>query len=295
MTAAHAPPAARVLARVIDVAAWVGGRSPAGLRRGAARVGGNIEWALRPGLRRLLAANLAHAVGAPASSATVRRAVREEIVNEARRSADLLWAMDRPGELVDSIEVVGDEHIVKPLAAGRGVVLTGVHLGGWEVAAAVPSAILPAPTSAVVSDDWLAWGIEHRRAAVGLQVIHRRRAALPAARRLRRGEVVLILGDDASGIEPRLHLVRFCDGSAWVPSGPVSLARLGRAPIVPFAVVPGTGGRWRVEIEPPIEPPLDAAGEAEVLQRVADRWTATIRAYPTHWAARFPIRWATAE
>ena len=47
-------------------------------------------------LRRTLAVNLAHAVGAEPASRRVRRLVRREIVNEAKRSADLLWAIAQP-------------------------------------------------------------------------------------------------------------------------------------------------------------------------------------------------------
>jgi len=97
-TAAKAPfgrgrIAARVLATVIDLAAAVGGRTPVGVAHRVAVLGGNLEWALRPRLRRRLAENLARAVDRAPESKAVRRLVREELVNEAKRSADLLWAM----------------------------------------------------------------------------------------------------------------------------------------------------------------------------------------------------------
>ena len=63
---------------VIDIAAAVGSRLPAGFSHGLAAIGGTIEWLVRPGLRRTLATNLAHAVGAPPDSRVVRRAVRRE-------------------------------------------------------------------------------------------------------------------------------------------------------------------------------------------------------------------------
>jgi lauroyl/myristoyl acyltransferase len=288
------PIAARVLGRVIDGAAQVGCRLPAGIAHRLAVVGGYAEWATRPGKRCQLAENLAHAIGAPPDSIPVRRLVRREIINEARRSADLLWAIGRPADFLACVEVVGGEYAVAATTRGRGVVLAGIHLGGWEVAAAVPARVIPVPTTVIVADNWLAWAIQHVRSAAGLRVVYGTRSALGPARVLHRGEALLVLGDDASGRSSRRHTVRFCDASADLPAGVVALARLSGSPIVPFGVLPIGPRRWRVEIQPPIEPPArDAceADEASVLQRVADRWTAMICEHPDQWAASFPIAW----
>jgi KDO2-lipid IV(A) lauroyltransferase len=288
------PLAARVLGRVIDAAAWAGSRIPAGVAHSLAAVGGHLEWALRPGKRRRLRTNLAHAIGAPADSRAVRRIVRREIVNEARRSADLLWAIGRPAALIAALEVVGSEHVESAVRRGKGVVLAGIHLGGWEVAAAAPAQVVPVPTTVLVADNWLAWAIQHVRTAAGLRIAYRTGSALVPARVLRRGEALLVMGDDASNGATARHLVRFCDACAELPAGVVKLARLSGAAIVPFAVLPLGRRRWRVQIDPPIDPPARAerdAGERCVLQALADRWTASIRAHPEHWAASFPIAW----
>jgi lauroyl/myristoyl acyltransferase len=279
---------------VIDGSACVGSRLPAGFAHRLAVAGAHVEWAVRPGKRRRLAANLAHAISAPAASRRVRRLVRHEIVNEARRSADLLWAIGRPAELLASVDVVGADHAELAAGRGRGVVLAGIHLGGWEVAAALPARVIPVPTTVVVADDWLAWAIQHVRSDAGLRIAYRTSSAFGPARLLRRGEALLVLGDDASGGASRRHTVRFLDAWADLPAGLVALARLTGSPIVTFAVLPIGRRRWRVVIEPPIEPPTHrtvGASEALVMQAVADRWTAMIRAHPDQWAASFPIAW----
>ena len=74
----------------------------------------------------------------------------------------------------------------------------------------------------------------------------------------------------------------------------MSLARLSGAVIVTYSVLPVGPRRWHATIEAPIEPPLPGGGdEAErlVLQQLADRWSALVRANPQHWAASFPIAW----
>jgi Kdo2-lipid IVA lauroyltransferase/acyltransferase len=288
------PAAARVLGHVIDFAVAVGSRSPAHLAHGLAVVGGNIEWALRPAKRRILATNLAHAVDRPAASPMVRSLVRREFVNEARRSADLLWAIGRRDEFVSATVVEGREHVIEAAARGRGVVLVGTHVGGWEVATALPSAVLPVPTTVIVADDWLAWAIQHVRSAAGLRVAYAGRLPLEPLRILHRGEALLVLGDDGSRSSARAYPVQLCGETAVMPAGVVSLARVAGAPIVPFTVLPLGKRRWVATIEPCLEPPDrrdGPAGEQAVLQLLADRWTETLRRHPEHWAASFPIDW----
>jgi lauroyl/myristoyl acyltransferase len=286
----HPSVPARLLALVIDVAAAVGSRLPARLTHGLAVVGGTLEWLMRPGLRRTLAINLSHAIGAPPDSPTVRRAVRHEIVNEARRSADLLWAIGDRAAFLDSVRVDGADRAASTARRGDGMLLVGTHLGGWEVATPVPAVVVPVPTTVITADDWLAWGIDHVRDAAGLHTI-RTDGVLAALRVLRRGECLLLLGDHALDPRTRRLRVEFCGSAAELPAGVVTLARLARSPIVTFDVLPLGPRRWLVTVGEPIEPPATADDEQAVLQTLADRWTATIRAHPEHWSARFPIAW----
>jgi lauroyl/myristoyl acyltransferase len=288
------PVAARVLARVIDGAAWAGCRVPAGIAHGLATVGGHCEWAARPGKRRALAANLAHAVGLPPEARRVRRLVRREMVNEAHRSADLLWALGRREEFLATVTLDGGERARDAAERGGGVILAGIHLGGWEVATPVPARLLPVPVTVITADDWLAWAIDHQRARAGMRVMYRSEPALRAARLLRRGEALLLLGDDEAGSDVRSFDVRFLDGRAMLPGGIVSLARLTGAPIVSFYVLPEGPRRWRVLVDEAVAAPGRAEGdegERRVLQSLADRWSEVIRAHPEQWAASHPIRW----
>ena len=288
------PLAARVLAGVISFAVWAGSRTPSPVAHRLAVLGGTLEWALRPGKRRRLAVNIGHAVGLPAGHRRVRRLVRREIRNEAHRSADLLWALGRPAEFLAAIDVEGIEHAQRRLAAGRGIVLMGVHIGGWELATVIPRAMLPAPATAIVADNWLAWAIQHMRASVGLRIAYRSDPISRLGGLLRAGEAVIVLGDDASGDRPRMHKVPFCDAVAELPAGGVTLARLYGAAIVPFVVVRLGPRRWKLIIDPAIDPPprhSGVAGDLETLQRIAAGWTELVRTYPDQWSASYPIAW----
>jgi len=287
------PFAARVLRGAILSAAAVASRLPVGIVDALTGVGATIEWAARPAKRRRLAENLCHTLALPPSHPRVRELVRREVRNEARRSADFLWAVARPEELVVTTRVDGRDHIDEALARGRGVLLVSTHVGGWEVATALPAEVVPVPTTAIVTDDWLAWAVEGLRIRAGLGIMYDSEPVSKAARLLRAGEAILVLGDYAKeGM--RTYPVRLLDAVAELPAGPVTLARLCGTPLVPFSVLPTGPRRWRIEIETPLWPPARDAGEAgerALLQELADRWTVTLRAHAEHWAAVYPMTW----
>jgi Kdo2-lipid IVA lauroyltransferase/acyltransferase len=124
-------------------------------------------------------------------------------------------------------------------------------------------------------------------------VLYASRSALAAVRLLRRGEALLVLGDDPTHATVTRR-VEFLDGFADLPVGPVRLSRLAAAPIVTFAVLPTGPRRWRIVVDPPLEPPAPAdgvEGEQAVMQAIAARWSELIRRHPEHWAASFRIAW----
>ena len=291
------PLASRVLRKVIVGASAVAGRAPVGIVGRAAGFGGRVEWALRPGKRRRLAENLSHAVGLPPEHPAVKELVRREVQSEARRSADFLWALRNRDELLATTRVEGREHILEALDRGNGVLLVSTHVGGWEVATALAKAVVPVRTTVIVTDDWLAWAVEGLRVRAGLGIMYDSEPAAKAARLLRSGEALLVLGDYAKPWM-RTYAVRLLDGVAELPAGPAVLARLCGTPIVPFSVLPEAQRRWRIEIEPPLYPPARNGGEAaerELLQQLADRWTKTLREHAEHWAAVYPMTWREAE
>lgn len=290
------PAAARVLRGAILGASAVAGRAPTSVVVPLATIGATVEWAVRPAKRRRLATNLSHALGLPPQDPRVRRFVRREVRHEAMRSADFLWALAKPDELVETTEVTGREHIARALERGNGVLLVSTHVGGWEVATALPRELVDAPTTAIVTDDWLAWAVEGLRIRAGLGIMYDSDPASKAVRLLRAGEAILVLGDYAKeGM--RTYPVRLLDAVAELPAGPVVLARLCGTPLVPFSVLPVGPRRWRVVIEAGIDPPDRRGGEdAEraVLQELADRWSVTLREHAEHWAAVYPITWRAA-
>jgi len=291
------PVAARVLRRAIVGASAVAGRLPVGLIEPLTKAGSTLEWALRPAKRRQLASNLCHTLGLPPDHPDVKALVRREIRNEAHRSADFLWALARPEQLLATTEIDGREHIDEALARGHGVLLVSTHVGGWEVATSLAEAIVPVPTTAIVTDDWLAWAVEGLRVRAGLGIMYDSEPVSKAVRLLRDGQAILVLGDYAKPWM-RTYSVRLLDSVAELPAGSAALARICSTPVVPFSVLPVAPRRWRVEIEAPIDPPVrngGVAAEKALLQELADRWTTTLRVNAEHWAAVYPMTWREVE
>jgi lauroyl/myristoyl acyltransferase len=291
------PLAARALRGAIVGASAVASRLPVGVIGPLAAGGSTLEWACRPAKRRRLASNLCHTLGLSPGHQDVKALVRREIRNEARRSADFLWAVARPQELRATTVIEGHEHIDGALERGSGVLLVSTHVGGWEVATALPRAIVPVPTTAIVTDDWLAWAVEGLRIRLGLGIMYDSEPASKAARLLRDGQAILVIGDYAKDWM-RTYPVGFLDGVAELPAGIASLARLCGTPVVPFSVLPVALRRWRVEIDAPLDPPArdgGVAAERVLLQELADRWTVTLRRNAEHWAAVYPMKWREGE
>ena len=279
---------------MIEVAAAAGGRlsSPAAHRLAA--IGGNLEWALRPAKRRVLAENLGHAIGRQPGDPALRRLVRREVVNEAHRSADLLWSISRPEELMQRVRFEGLEPLRAALRRGRGVIVAGPHIGGWEVVGPVPASVAGGPVAVVVSEDLLAGAIDRFRRRNRLEPVSIRAHPRVLIGHLRRGGMLLVFSDILPDRGMRTVAVRLLDAVAELPSGAAALARMTGAPIFPLAVLPLDHRAWLIELGAEIPAPprsSGASGEHATMQALADAWTAVIRRVPEQWAAVYPLDW----
>jgi KDO2-lipid IV(A) lauroyltransferase len=283
----------RALGRVIAASAALGAGIRAERAWQLAAVGGTLEWALRPRKRSLLATNLGHAMGRPPADRAVARAVRAQFVNQARRSADVLWAVARGEEVARRCRVEGRDELDRALERGRGAILAGPHMGGYDVVAAGMGELLAGlAVTVVVEDDWVSSAVAGLRRRAGVELELRTAAPRRSLQTLRRGGVVAVVADLAKpGM--RTFAVRFLDGCVELPAGPAALARLSGSPVVPFCVLPIAPRAWRVALERAIDPPprRQRAAEREVLQALADVWSGWISAAPELWEAVDPMPW----
>jgi lauroyl/myristoyl acyltransferase len=199
--------------------------------------------------------------------------------------ADVLGGVRRSEALVR-----GELHVDDALADGRGLLIVTAHTAGWEVVGpllardrhldiTIVEAAEPDAAASAIQDD--------ARQARGLRVAHVGEdplSALPLIKHLREGGVVALQIDRAPrGV--RTRAVTLFDRPGTVPEGPLRLAMLTGAPIVPVFVARSGHRRYEVIASAPIrlersarDEDLDAAA-----QTLAARLEAFVRAHPTQW------------
>jgi KDO2-lipid IV(A) lauroyltransferase len=186
--------------------------------------------------------------------------------------------------------VKGELHIDDALADGRGVLLVTAHTAGWEVVGpilardrnldiTIVEAAEPDAAANAIQDE-----ARQARAVRVARVGDDPFSALPLIRQLREGRVVALQIDRAPpGL--RTRAVRLFGQPGAVPEGPLRLASLSGAPIVPVFVARTGHRRYEVISSAPIrlargasEAAVDAAAQA-----MATRLEAFVCAHPTQW------------
>jgi phosphatidylinositol dimannoside acyltransferase len=271
-----------------SLARWGASRGPEWFVRASPPIVGLVACALAGDARRRVADNLRLVRGA---RGPVREAVDVAGTFAAYASclAEILGAGSARGRMPEAV-VWGEPNLQDAQAAGRGVLLATAHTAGWESVGALLSRdhdlrVMIAelaerdPGARAVQDD--------ARRARGLLVAHvgdDPLSALPLARHLREGGAVALQIDRVpAGLRAR-NVVRF-GAPARVPEGPLRLAMLTGAPIVPVFAARTGHRRYEVFVHEPIRV-ARAAPEAELdsaAQSLADAMQHFVRAHPTQW------------
>ena len=247
-----------------------------------------LTWRTSGFLRQSLLANarriLGHQAGSEAHAALAKSVLGNfydcicELAHTSR--CDCNTIQERIGD------VIGREHYLAARSRQRGAILVTAHLGAFETAVAALRAeesrihivfrrdpmkrfermrtrqrqrlgVIEAPV-----DDGIAVWVQLRDA-------------------LQNNEVVLMQGDRVMPGQ-RGERLPFLSGHMLFPNGPVRLAMLTGAPILPIFAPRLPDGTVRIIIEEPIGAPLDRDGSQAMIQlsRAIER---TVRAYPAQW------------
>ena len=187
---------------------------------------------------------------------------------------------EEPGRVV-----LVDRFGLERAAAGRPAMLVGAHLANWELPAAVlvrrgvPMTVVHAPRA----DPRVQALLERQRAALGCGFLAKDASPLALVRELEAGRSIgLLLDQRHDGGD----WVRFFGRPASVPIAPAAIAaRLG-VPFVPVRVERLDGARFRLTIEPPIEPLRTGEPRArarDMMQRLYAFFEAWIAERPEEW------------
>ncbi len=220
---------------------------------------------------------------------------RGSFVAVARNAYDALRLAHISRERVlELCDVDGEEHLSEACRGGNGVVALTGHIGCWELLAAyfAGKGYRVNVVYRELRDERLEERLVGMRRRHGINSIPRGASAVSAYKALRRGEILAMLIDqdiDVDGV-----FVPFFGMNAHTPRGAAAFALRAGAPVVPLAIHQQPGGRHRITIRPPLDPPREGLSEREAIDDLTARCTAAIegfvRMYPQQWVW-FHDRW----
>lgn len=269
------------------LAQW-GARGPEWFVRLAPPVIGLVACAIAGERRRAIADNLRRVRG---RRGRVREAVEvaQTFVTYASCLTEVLGGV-AAREPASGAIVRGELHLEDALALGRGVVMVTAHTAGWEVVGPllardrrVQVMIVEAAEHDAAASDIQ----DNARRTLGLRVVHvgdDPLSALPLVRHLREGGAVALQVDRAPR-SARAHEVTMFGKPAWIPEGPLRLAALTGAPIVPVFVARIGHRRYEVVVSAAVrlERAASSATFDAAAQELAARLEQFVRAHPTQW------------
>ena len=204
--------------------------------------------------RRIVRRNLRFAYP-HATAADVRRIARGVFKSMGMTVLEMVrmvcWS---PQDLRKHIQVEGEPHLRRALAADRGAVVISAHIGNWEIALAYAGCFLGVPITAIVKrmrhgllDRWL----NGQRARFGTRIRYKQQALSEMMETMRRKEALGILIDQSKRSEG--VPVKFFGAEVVTTSVAALLARRYKCPVIPVFCIRAPDGRLTIRVEPPLE------------------------------------------
>ena len=249
---------------------------------------GDLQWRrARPG-RQAVSANLSILMGS--TVAETSPLVRGVFRNFSRYIAEF-FTVHRVAHVQPALE--GYEHFLQARRAGRGVITLTAHLGNWELGAVFIRRMgFPVSGVALPHDDPQMdrlFNAQRQRCGVGVIPVGRE-AVRTSLQRLRRGEILGMLGDweffdNGEAVSLSGHL-------ASLPRGPAVLSLRSRAPIVPTFLTRDGWWKFRLSFEPPLWPGSGGrTGKAvtQMVQAYAQTLERYLRRFSDQWLMFQPM------
>ncbi len=222
------------------------------------------------------------------------QAVRETFQNNVRDLYDLYHSLERPEAVWARIclDPVTEELVKRPEFSGRGLVIAGIHLSGFD---SVMMTLFRRGGKGLVLTIPNPQGgrrVEYEmRRRTGMNILPASLETLrQAVRHLEKGGLVLT-GIDRPVADQRLR-PRFFGQPACVPTHHVFLAMKARVPVVLMAVIRRQDGTYNLSSSEPMEMERHADRETEALQnaeKVLKQAEELIRLAPQQWNVPLPV------
>ncbi|MCP4748472.1 MAG: lysophospholipid acyltransferase family protein [Desulfobacteraceae bacterium] len=244
-----------------------------------------------------LARNFSLALGKPVHHPDVRKAVRGIFLNYSRYMIDyFLFPQLDAGKVKSYFSTIRGQRVLdQSLAKGKGVILVSAHVGNWEIGGNLLR-VLNYPLTVVGlphNTDRTNMLVTHLRKIRGIDIIEVGQSTLcvvPIIDALRKNRIVAMIGD-------RDHLgtgrpVNFLNTQICLPIGPIVLAMISGAALIPTFVIEKADGTYYGVLEQPL--PIQTSGDRDHaidcnLRRLAAVFETYIRRYPDQWYCPDPL------
>jgi len=166
-----------------------------------------------------------------------------------------------PAFIESNIHIKNIGYLNDVLQKGKGGIIVSAHIGNWEMGGAVlPILGFPLSVVALAHKDPLVNALFNaQREAFGAMVIQTDVAVRRVVEHLHRNRLVAILADRDFG--SRGIMMDFLGHRTMIPKGAAFFSLKTGAPIVPLFFLRRDDGHYDINIYPPIEPPVSAAGK----------------------------------
>ncbi|WP_235879717.1 lysophospholipid acyltransferase family protein [Polyangium aurulentum] len=184
----------------------------------------------------------------------------------------------------------GVEHYEACMAEGKGLIIATAHTGGWEAAGPMMSKVHPGEVVVVMArerDERARALQDELRERAGVRVVHIGETALDALPLLRHLKTNAVVAMQIDRVPPGMRAREVTlFGAPWqAPEGPLTIAALSGAPIMPVFTRRMGFLEYELVAHPPIRLPRKPSG-AELdaaAQQMMDAMGAFLEAHPTQW------------
>lgn len=271
---------------------WLIASLPPRLGYALADLATGIHWLAFPARRHAVLANLA--VILPRASRADRARVARRMMRSYNRMMYEFFRLPHltRDELMNAVEIVGKEHLANGVARGRGVIIVTAHIGNWELAGVVVAQLGYAlhAVAGVQLTRWLSSAVRDTKTELSITTISPEDGFRKIIRALEHNDPVALVVD--GNLYTHGQTVEWFGRESHFPAGPGVLAQRTGALVMPGYCVRVAPGRFRVVMEPLLDPAAFRT-TAELHQAIAAAAERMIRAHLDQWCIFRPL-WAPA-
>lgn len=269
------------------------GRIPAFISYPIASLVGDVVYLIWPRGRRNMAISIATILNLDINSPEVRRNARQGMRNYCKSIVDMLrYAYPKPGVFERDIDLIGTENLDQALAAGKGAIIVGLHMGNLDLG--IRSLCHAGfPIHAIVQSlehSQVDRFVQKPRAHSGLRLISPASGILNMLNILKSNEIVALMID--SPHNDKGILVKLGQKMINVPSGVAAMTLRTGARIVPCGLIRSTNTRFLAICAKPVQ--YQSTGDLkedarEITQRTVQSLEEMARIFADQWYIFHPL------